>query len=179
MASKHDVRVTEATASATTFRTTCACTCGWSGETEAASEAAALAAAARLRVEHLLAEHPRQQPSSFLRPRAHAHYRHPRSTSAAVAQQRRWSRHVACACGWTASVRAGSPRASARAARSRHLAHVQLQTGRTPVRDYAVMAAVVLVVTGVLLAAAVATVRVSGGDPADLMDVADVGGLLS
>ncbi|WP_148613876.1 hypothetical protein [Nocardioides rubriscoriae] len=176
MATKYDVRVTEASASATVFRTIYACSCGWSGAAEAPREAAALAAAARARVDHLLDAHPQQTPSAFLRPRTHARYRHMRSLSAASQHGRRWSRHAACACGWTDTVRAGSPEAAARAARARHESHVQLQTGRTPTRDYLVMAAVVLVVAAVLVAMAVAAIQAAGGDPRDLTDLGDLFG---
>ena len=47
-------------------------------------------------------------------------------------------------------MRAGSADGAARVARAHHRDHVQLQTGRTPLRDYAVMALVVLVVAAVL-----------------------------
>ncbi len=171
MATKHDVRVTEATASATLFRAVCACSCGWSGAAEATHEPAALAEAARARVEHLLEAHPEQTPSAFFRPRAHARYHHPRSVSVATAHGRRWSRHAACACGWTETVRAGSPRGAARAARARHTAHVQLQTGRTPNRDYLVLVAVVLVVAAIFVAMAVAVIQAAGGDPSNLLDL--------
>lgn len=167
----YDVQVTEATSSATSFRAVCTCTCGWSGEAEAAREPVALAEAARARVEHLLDAHPRQAPSAFLRPRAHARYRHPRSISAATRHGKRWSRYAACACGWTDTVRAGSADGAARVARAHHRDHVQLQTGRTPVRDYAVMALVVLVVAAVLLTLAVVAVDAAGGDPRDLTDL--------
>lgn len=171
MATKHDVQVTEATASATVFRAVCACSCGWSGAAQATSEPTALAEAARARVEHLLGAHPGQAPSAFLRPRAHARYLHPRSVSVATAHGRRWSRHAACACGWTDTVRAGSPEAAARAARARHTAHVQLQTGRTPTRDYLVLVAVVLVVAAIIVAMALAVVEAAGGTPSDLLDL--------
>lgn len=171
MGTRYDVRVTEATVSETSFRAVCACSCGWSGAAEAAREPAALAAAARERVDHLLQAHPDQTPSAFFRPRAHARYQHPRSISAATRHGKRWSRYAACACGWTDTVRAGSPEGAVRLARARHGDHVQLQTGRTPVRDYAVMAAVVLVVTAVLVALAVVAVEAAGGDPGDLRDI--------
>ena len=169
MATKHDVRVAETSATPECFRAVCVCSCGWSGEAEAAREPQALAAAARTRLEHLLEAHPRQAPSAFLRPRAHARYRHPRSISAATGQERRWSRHAACACGWTDTVRGRSPEAAARVARAHHGAHVQLQTGRTPPRDYAVMAAVVLVVGGVLATALLLAITAAGGDPGSLL----------
>ncbi|MDO9457262.1 hypothetical protein [Nocardioides sp.] len=171
MATKYDVRVTEASASATRFHAVCACSCGWYGNAEATREPVALAEAARERVEHLLEAHPKQTPSAFFRPRAHARYKHPRSLSAASPHGKRWSRYAACACGWTDTVKAGSPDGAARVARARHRAHVQLQTGRTPWRDYAVMALVVLVVVGLCVALAVVAIEAAGGDPKDLTDL--------
>lgn len=171
MATKYDVRVTEATVSESQFRTECACSCGWTGSAEAAREPHALAAAAAERVEHLLDAHPRQAPSAFFRPRAAARYRHPRSISAATQHGKRWSRYAACACGWTDTVRAGSPEGAARAARAHHRAHVQLQTGRSPWRDYVVLVSIVLVVAGVLAALAIVTITAAGGDPSDLRNV--------
>lgn len=175
MATKYDVRVTGATVSDEQFSTTCACSCGWQGSAAAPREPSALAAAAAERVEHLLEAHPKQAPSSFFRPRAAARYRHPRSVSVATRHGKRWSRYAACACGWTDTVRAGSPEGAARAARAHHRAHVQLQTGRTPWRDYVVMLSIVLVVAGVLAAIAVVAINSAGGDPKDL---ANLGSLL-
>ncbi|WP_340536802.1 hypothetical protein [Nocardioides sp. GXZ039] len=71
---KHEVQVTGASVLDGLYRTTCACSCGWTGESEESAEAGALAAAARVRLEHLVAAHPRQSPSSFFRPRAAARY---------------------------------------------------------------------------------------------------------
>ncbi|MEO9323214.1 hypothetical protein ABFT23_06960 [Nocardioides sp. C4-1] len=174
MSTKYDVRVTEATASATTFTTICSCSCGWQGRAEADREPVALAEAARERVDHLLEAHPKQAPSAFFRPRAAARYRHPRSVSVATQHGRRWSRYAACACGWTATVRAGSPAGAARVARARHGEHVQLQTGRTPWRDYLVMVFVVLVVAGVLAGLAIVAVSAAGGDPTDVGNLQDL-----
>jgi hypothetical protein len=174
VATKYDVRVTEALVDDDGFTTVCSCDCGWQGGASAPREPHALAEAARERLEHLLEAHPGQAPSSFLRPRAAARYRHPRSISAATRHGKRFSRYVACACGWTDTVKAGSADSAARAARSRHTAHVQLQTGRTPWRDYAVMLLIVLVVAGVLVGIAIAAITAAGGDPGDLTDVSEI-----
>lgn len=174
MTTKYDVRVTEATVSDQHFRTQCSCTCGWQGSAEAAREPNALAAAAAERVDHLLQAHPQQAPSGFFRPRAAARYRHPRSVSVATQHGKRWSRYVACACGWTDTVRGGSPEGAARVARAHHRAHVQLQTGRSPWRDYVVMLSVVLVVAGVLVMMAVVAISSAGGDPGDLKDLSSL-----
>ncbi|WP_345456631.1 hypothetical protein [Nocardioides marinquilinus] len=160
--------MTEASVDGETYRTTCTCTCGWRGESSATGEAPALAAAARVRVDHLLDAHPRQAPIGFLRPRAAARYRHPRSISAPHQRGKRVQRHVACACGWTASARAGSNRGAARVARRRHTNHVTLQTGRTPLRDYAVMVAVVLGAGAVLVAMFAVAMQASGAELGDL-----------
>lgn len=171
MGTRYDVRVTEAISSATHYDVGCACSCGWSSRRRLADEPQALAAAAGERLAHLLDAHPRQGPSAFVRPRAHARYRHPRTAGVATADGRRWARWTACGCGWSERVRGGSPAATARRARARHRVHLQLQTGRAPWRDYAVMAAVLLVVAGVLLALAVVAIQASGGDPGDLTRV--------
>ena len=168
MGTKYDVSVTEASVIDGHFRTSCVCTCGWQGEAEAVREAKALAAASRVRVDHLLEAHPKQAPSSFFRPRAAARYRHPRSLSAAALDGKRYVRHAACACGWTETVRARSPRATGRLARQHHLAHVNLQTGRTPVRDYVVMGVLVVLIGAIIATLAVVAIRESGGDPGDL-----------
>ncbi|WP_134767177.1 hypothetical protein [Nocardioides sp. 1609] len=168
MATNHDVRVTGASVLDGRYRTTCACTCGWTGESDEARQAGALAEAARIRVDHLLEAHPKQTPSSFFRPRAAARYRHPRSLSAATQQGRRWVRYAGCACGWTHTVHGRSAAATARIARTHHLEHVNLQTGRTPWRDYVVLVA--LLVLGVAVVGVLAAIAISsgGGDPTDL-----------
>ena len=171
MATKYDVSVTEAVIDDAGFTTVCACDCGWQGSAHAEREPKALAEAARERLEHLLEAHPGQAPSTFLRPRAAARYRHPRSVSSATRHGKRFSRYAACACGWTDTVRGHSPEAAGRLARARHRAHVQLQTGRAPWRDYLVLVLVVLVVAAVLGAIAVAAITAAGGDPRDLTDV--------
>ena len=120
-----------------------------------------------MRVDHLLEAHPKQAPSSFFRPRAAARYRHPRSLSAATQQGRRWVRYAGCACGWTDTVRGRSAGATAKIARAHHLEHVNLQTGRTPWRDYVVLVALVVLVVVVVGVLAAIAIRSGGGDPTD------------
>jgi len=165
VATKHTVEVTDASVVDGHFRATCTCTCGWQGGVAATKETVALSAAARARVQHLAADHPEQAPNGFFRPRAAARYQHPRSLSAAARQGKRWRRHAACACGWSDSVLGPSPRATARAARRLHVAHVDLQTGRAPWRDWVVLAVVVVVVLALIVALANEAIVASGGDP--------------
>ncbi len=172
MATRHDVQVTGASVLDGRYRTTCACTCGWQGESEEARQAGALAAAAKVRVDHLLEAHPRQAPSAFLRPRAAARYRHPRSISAAAQHGGGWVRYAGCACGWTETVRGRSAAATSKTARMHHLAHVNLQTGRAPSRDYVVLGALVVLAVALVAALAVIAVAASGGDPGDLGSLA-------
>lgn len=169
MATKYEVRVTAASVTDGRFRTTCACTCGWQGSVEEDRAPAALSAAAKARVDHLLEAHPKQTPSAFFRPRAAARYRHPRSISAAIQQGKRYRRHAACACGWTATVRGRTPRGTGHRARERHQAHVDLQTGRTPGRDYLVMGALVVLMGVLLVGLAMIAVQAGGGDFSSLL----------
>ena len=152
----------------------CACSCGWSGSAEAPREptpwprrppSGSSTCSRRTRASS------RRRSSG---PGPHARYRHPRSISVATQHGKRWSRHVACACGWTDPGARRLPERQRPGGAGAAPGHVQLQTGRTPVRDFAVMAAVLLVVAGVLVAIAVAAVRAAGGDPGDL----GLGGLL-
>jgi len=166
---KYVVEVTEASVchddSEVTYRTTFACTCGWTGTAGGDTSARAIQGAATARIDHLLEAHPKQAPSTFFRPKARARYVHARAISAAVEESNRFRREAACACGWTGSARGRTADRAGQDARALHRAHLHLETGASPARDYIVLVGLVVVIGVLMVAMAVVAIQASGGDP--------------
>ena len=170
MATKYEVRVTDASVTGGRYRTTCACTCGWQGTVEDYWAPGALSAAARARGPPPARGAPQASPRVFFRPRAAARYRHPRAldqrpdpAGPALSAPRR----VCLRLDHHGPLR--SPRGTGHRARERHQAHVDLQTGRTPGRDYLVMAGLVVLMAALLIGLAMIAIQAGGGDFSSLL----------
>lgn len=157
MATRYQVRLAEAVdvrpdAHATVVR----CTCGWTLTVEGPTASMTVRIADRARGNHLEDVHPGQS-ATAASPVATA-AGHDLVVGAASRRDHLWVRQAVCACGWTRTVVDRSPDRVAATVRARHGAHVAHGTGRTPARDYLVLAVLTAVVAVLLLVGASAAI---------------------
>ncbi len=135
-----------------THRARTVCPCGWVATLTAADEAQAALAAARARAAHRADAHAPRRIAGWWRrtglsPRAHECHVGPTSHAGTG-----FRCAVACSCGWVRECRSAERATLLTGAEREHRRHVTIATGRTPRRDYLVLVAIVLALTGLAIA---------------------------
>lgn len=147
MATRYMVRVASSTTDASGHGSTVRCTCGWSTLVSAPTSVETIQRASEARADHIADAHPGQ----VIRTGPVVATGHELTIGAPTKQDHLWTRHAVCGCTWTATVSERTPDRVATALRARHRDHLIHETGRAPLRDYVVMAALVAVVAVVML----------------------------